>query len=104
MGSVYEVIQDSIGHRAAMKVLPPGLAKDPKHRKYVERFLDEARAVNLINHAGVLQIFDFGEMEDQTVYILMEYIDGKPLGDFLQAFRQGDTPRMPIFQIMQIAR
>lgn len=101
---MYEVIQDSIGHRAAMKVLPSGLASDPKHQKYVERFLDEARAVNLINHPGVLQIFDFGEMEDRTVYILMEYVDGKPLSDYLSQFRSGSVKRMPIFQTAQIIR
>lgn len=104
MGSVYEVVQDSIGHRAAMKVLSAGLAKDPKHRKYVERFMDEARAVNLINHPGVLQIFDFGEMEDQTVYVLMEYIEGKPLSDYLSKFRQGAVKRMSITQNMHIIR
>lgn len=104
MGAVYEVIQDSIGHRAAMKVLPAGLSSDPRHQKYVDRFLDEARAVNLINHPGVLQIFDFGEMEDRTVYILMEYVDGKPLSDYLSQFRSGSVKRMPIFQTAQIIR
>lgn len=104
MGAVYEVVQDSIGHRAAMKVLSSGLTSDPKHKKYVDRFLDEARAVNLINHPGVLQIFDFGEMEDHNVYILMEFIEGKSLADFLSQFRQGTAKRMALVQIVRIMR
>src|SRR5262245_47326088 len=93
MGAVYEVVQDRIGHRAAMEVRSASLGKDPKHQKYVERFLDEARAVNLINHPGVLQIFDFGEMEDQTVYILMEFLSGKAVSDYLSQWRQGVVKR-----------
>lgn len=78
-GIVYEVIQQSIGHRAAAKLLSPALANDPKHQKYVERFIDEARAVNLIDHPGVLKIFDLGELPDKSMYILMEYLDGQTL-------------------------
>src|SRR5688572_21049043 len=104
MGAVYEVVQDSIGHRAAMKVLSSNLSTDPKHRKYVERFLDEARAVNLINNPGVLQIFDFAEMDDHTVYILMEYIEGKALSDSLSKFRENSQKRIPVLQNLQIIR
>lgn len=78
-GIVYEVIQQSIGHRAAAKMLAPALASDPKHQKYVERFIDEARAVNLIDHPGVLKIFDLGELPDKSMYILMEFLEGETL-------------------------
>ncbi len=104
MGSVYEVVQNAIGHRAAIKVLNSKLSTDPKHDKYVQRFLDEARAVNLINHPGVIQIYDFGELDDQTVYILMEYLDGNDLAHYLRGFRQGAVKRLSVFQAMQIAR
>ena len=60
-------------------LLSPALANDPKHQKYVERFVDEARAVNLIDHPGVLKIFDLGELPDKSMYILMEYLDGQTL-------------------------
>ena len=39
-GVVYEVVQQSIGHRAAAKMLSPALASDPKHQKYIERFAE----------------------------------------------------------------
>jgi serine/threonine-protein kinase len=98
MGIVYEVVQDLIGHRAAMKVIPGRLADHPKHANYVARFQDEARAVNLIDHPGVVRIFDFGDLPDKTVYILMEFLDGETLFSRLSAIREGRAPRITLMQ------
>ena len=100
-GVVYEVIQQSIGHRAAAKLLSPQLATDPKHQKYVERFNDEARATNLINHPGVIKIFDLGELPDHTLYILMEYLDGEPLQSRIDKY-QLDGKRLSPRKVFQI--
>lgn len=86
-GVVYEVVQPTIGHRAAVKLLNRALAKDPRHKQYVDRFVDEARAVNLINHPGVLKIFDLGELGDGTMYILMELLEGQALAAKQSALR-----------------
>ena len=101
-GVVYEVIQQSIGHRAAAKLLSPALASDPKHQKYIERFIDEARAVNLINHPGVLKIFDLGELPDKTMYILMEYLEGESLQARIDNY-QVDGKRLSARKIFQLA-
>src|SRR4051812_48395511 len=77
MGVVYEASHATIGYRAAVKVLGTQIASDPKHQVYVSRFLDEARAVNLIQHPGVVRIFDMGETTDGTLYILMEFLEGQ---------------------------
>ena len=98
---VYEVIQQSIGHRAAAKLLSPQLATDPKHQKYVERFNDEARATNLINHPGVIKIFDLGELPDHTLYILMEYLDGEPLQSRIDKY-QLDGKRLSPRKVFQL--
>lgn len=101
-GVVYEVVQQSIGHRAAAKLLSPALASDPKHQKYIERFIDEARAVNLINHPGVLKIFDLGELPDRTMYILMEYLEGESLQARIDKY-QLDGKRLSPRKIFQLA-
>jgi len=100
-GVVYEVVQQTIGHRAAAKLLSPALATDPKHLKYVERFIDEARAVNLINHPGVIKIFDLGELPDHTQYILMEYLDGETLQARIDKY-QSEGRRMSPRKIFQL--
>src|SRR5262249_9020407 len=61
MATVYAAIHPVIGKRAAVKVLRPELCADPQ---LVERFVQEARAVNQIGHPNIVDIFAFGALED----------------------------------------
>lgn len=80
MGAVYEAKHRLIGTRAAVKVLLPDLESDD----YSRRFLDEARAVNIVSHPGVVSIFEFGQREiDNRLYIVMEYLQGQSLEQFI---------------------
>ena len=76
MGAVYEALQDPIGRRVALKILHPKYAADPS---IAARFLNEARAVNLVDHPGVVQISDYGQMPDGTAYLVMEFLKGETL-------------------------
>src|SRR5262245_38809724 len=76
MGAVYEAVHDSIGQRAAVKVLYADLSQRPK---FVTRFFDEARAISMVRHPGLVSIFDFNKRPDGTLYILMEFLDGDSL-------------------------
>ncbi|MCS6915100.1 MAG: serine/threonine-protein kinase [Myxococcales bacterium] len=76
MGSVFEAVHESIGRRAAVKILHPKYSKDPT---VVARFFNEARAVNIVQHPGIVGVFDYGTLPDQTAYIIMEYLDGESL-------------------------
>src|SRR5262249_33250275 len=68
MGMVYEAEQKQIKRRAAVKILHTQFAED---EEYTQRFLDEARAVNVIQHPGIVEIFDFGRREDGEVFFVM---------------------------------
>lgn len=81
MGSVFEAQHDLIGRRVAIKVLRPEIAGS---REIASRFLNEARAVNLVQHPGIVDIYEFGQIDAQTLYIVMEYLQGEPLYDRLQ--------------------
>jgi len=76
MGAVYAAVHRQIGRRAAVKVLHGPLAKTAD---YAGRFLNEARAVNTIRHPGLVEIFDFGQLPDGTLYIIMEFLEGESL-------------------------
>jgi serine/threonine protein kinase len=78
MGAVYAGEQPAIGKRVAIKVLAPHYAQDVE---LVRRFLDEARAVNLIHHPNIIDIFSFGELPGPRPYFVMEYLDGESLAD-----------------------
>lgn len=76
MGAVYEAVHEAIARQAAIKVLHPEYSVRPD---ILKRFFNEARAVNLIDHPGIVQIFDYGQTADQTAYIVMELLRGEPL-------------------------
>ena len=76
MGMVYECVRDRINQRAALKTLHVNLNG---MRGLSERFFNEARAANRIPHPGVVHVFDCGQLADDTLYLLMEYVEGETL-------------------------
>ncbi|MCX4247882.1 serine/threonine-protein kinase [Paraliomyxa miuraensis] len=77
MGYVYDAMHMALDHRVAVKVLHPRYAYEQRFR---ERFLQEARAASKIRHRNVVEIKDFGETPDDSVYFVMEYLDGHDVG------------------------
>ena len=82
MGTVYEAKHLQLGGRAAIKVLKPELASSPET---LTRFFNEAKAVNHIDHPGLVRIFDFGSLPNGSPYLVMELLSGETLAARLQA-------------------
>jgi serine/threonine protein kinase len=99
MGAVYEAIQEPIGRRVAVKVL---LAQHAQDRDAVARFFNEARAVNLIEHPSIVQVSDYGQAADGTVYLAMEFLRGQTLSDRLATVAT-DGQRAPIPEVVRWA-
>jgi len=76
MGVVYSATHKVIGKRAAIKVLRAEVSQNPVT---VERFIQEARAVNLIGHPNIIDIFDFGRLPDGRAFHLMDLMVGESL-------------------------
>jgi serine/threonine protein kinase len=81
MGSVYLAEHVVIEKKFALKVLAPELAR---RADLVARFLQEARSASRIGHENVIDISDFGQSPDGLVYIAMEFLDGKDLGEIVR--------------------
>jgi len=81
MGSVYLAEHVVIEKKIALKVLAPELARRPD---LVARFLQEARSASRIGHENVIDISDFGQAPDGFVYIAMEFLDGRDLGEIVR--------------------
>ncbi|MFC6197666.1 protein kinase domain-containing protein [Ponticaulis profundi] len=77
MGIVYEGQRDrgDFEHRVAIKVIRPGLLSD----KLYERFANERNILASLSHQGIAQLFDGGELEDGSPFIIMEYVEGVPI-------------------------
>jgi len=68
-------------HRSvAIKFLKTDLQNEPDLR---ERFEREARAIAMLRHPNIIQIFDFDSYLNQP-YLVMEYVPGTSLGAYLQ--------------------
>jgi len=76
MGVVYSATHKVIGKRAAIKVLRAEVSQNPTT---VERFIQEACAVNKIGHPSIIDIFDFGTLPDGRAYHLMDLMVGESL-------------------------
>jgi eukaryotic-like serine/threonine-protein kinase len=77
MAAVYVGVH-SIGRRDAIKILHPEIAASPE---LVERFRQEAHAVNRFRHPGAIEIRDIDTSEDGAPFLVMELLEGQPLSD-----------------------
>lgn len=100
MGAVYEAVHESIGQHIAIKVLNEELSLDARH---VQRFFDEARAVNIVQHPGLVKVYDFGHLESGTAYITMEFLAGESLQERLNRLRNGGT-WLQLHEALRISR
>ena len=77
MGEVYFAVDQKLDNRpVAIKILSQEFLNEPN---LVQRFRQEARALALINHPGVVGVLDADELDDGTPYIVMQYVEGKTL-------------------------
>ena len=80
MSAVYRAEDLRLGRGVALKFMAPELAEDARFR---ERFLAESRLAASIDHAGIVPIFEAGEV-DGLLYIAMRYVAGADLRALLQ--------------------
>jgi beta-lactam-binding protein with PASTA domain/predicted Ser/Thr protein kinase len=80
MADVFLARDRLLDRPVAIKVLFPDLAADPA---FVERFRREAQAAANLNHPNIVSIFDWGQQDD-TYFIVMEFIDGRSLADLIR--------------------
>jgi serine/threonine protein kinase len=101
MGEVFEAKHLYIERRAAIKVLHSELCQNQQFRT---RFLNEARAVNLIKHPGLVEIYEYGLKDDGTAYIVMEYLEGEALSRRIKRAVHGiGSAALPICRQIAIA-
>ena len=78
MGLVYDGLDPTLDRRVAIKTIQTAMLDEATAKHYAMRFKREVRAVAKVNHANIVQVYDFGS-EGGLNYIVMEYIQGKEL-------------------------
>jgi len=94
MGTIYLADHPRIARRVAVKTLRAEHAKNPE---LVTRFFNEARAASEIRNEHIIEILDFGEMDDGTPYIVMEWLEGRSLADAI-----ADRDPVPVARALHI--
>jgi len=99
MGEVYRAKDARLGRTVAIKVLPVSFAAD--HER-LQRFAQEARSAAALNHPNILSIFDIGDGQSGSPYVVSELLEGETLRDRL---RNGPLPtRKAVEYALQTAR
>jgi len=81
MGAVFRAEQISLKRTVAVKLLRPDILGN---QLLLRRFNAEAEAVAKLSHPNTVNIYDFGQDADGTLFIAMEYIEGRSLRTVVQ--------------------
>jgi serine/threonine-protein kinase len=87
MGAVYLAEQVSVSRKVALKVLRADFARD---EDFVRRFRLEARLAASLNHRNIITVYEFDQAEDGSLFIAMEYLEGRPLNEVIR--QEGALP------------
>lgn len=87
MGSVYRAAQPAMNRMVAIKILHPKLTG---RKDLASRFRREARAMSQLTHPNTAKVFMYGELEDGSLYIVMELLEGRNLNQAIR--RDGPIP------------
>jgi eukaryotic-like serine/threonine-protein kinase len=93
MGVVYEGEHPVIGRKVAIKIIRPDSSEGIRARDLV----GEARAVSTIRHRGIIDIFGFGTLPGIGQYLVMEYLNGRPLDEVIL-----DRAPMPPSEVIRL--
>jgi serine/threonine-protein kinase len=96
MGRVYEAEHLALSRRVAVKLLDPAdmpASADPR------RFAREAFAAGRLGHPNCVTVTDFGSLDDGTLFLAMERLEGRSLEELLRA-----EGRLPVARALHIMR
>jgi serine/threonine protein kinase len=95
MGEVWKALDTQLNRYVAIKILRTDVKENPE---FEVRFEQEARFVAALRHPNIVQIHDFSiseppESETPTAYIVMDYIEGQTLTEYIRSTsRKGQFP------------
>lgn len=100
MANVYKGIDLKENRTIAVKVLREEFASNPE---LVRRFKNESKAISVLNHPNIVKVYDVN-VTDQTQYIVMEYIDGITLKEYMEQRGEALTYKETLHFITQLLR
>jgi serine/threonine-protein kinase len=96
MGAVYlaERADDEFRKRVAIKLVKRGMDTD----EVLRRFRSERQILAFLEHPHIARLYDGGASDDGRPYLVMEYIEGRPITAYCDERRLGIDERLALFQ------
>jgi serine/threonine protein kinase len=96
MSQVFKAVRDDQQYekQVAIKLLKPGLDTD----SLLRRFKAERQILAQLSHPNIAHLLDGGATEDGAPYLVMEYIEGKPIDAYCDDRELGVTERIDLFR------
>lgn len=89
MAEVRKAFDPQLKRYVAIKIMHADLRADPD---FIERFTHEAQIIASLRHPNIIQVHDFqtssSDSEDSSAYMVMDYIEGNTLADYIRHLRQ----------------
>lgn len=82
---------------AIKKILP----QFSMNKRFIDMLVDEAKIAVTLTHPNIAQVYELG-LEGETYYIVMEYVDGRPLNRLLQKVDIGGTEKLELEHAVHI--
>ena len=83
MGTVYRARDPTLERIVAVKLLHRRFGPTPGSDALWNRFRTEAHAVARLHHPTIVSVHDFSDTDPAGAFFVMEYVDGRPLKDYL---------------------
>lgn len=98
MGTVYTAEREAgdFQHSVAVKVIRPGVLSDA----LIGRFENERQILADLNHPNIARLFDGGTLSDGSPFIIMEYVDGAPVTEWVEEHDLSLDERLRIFTVV----
>jgi hypothetical protein len=97
MGEVYKAFHRMLARPAAIKLIRPemlGGTDAAVAARAIARFRREAEAAARLRSAHTVDLYDFGVTEDQTLYLVMEFLEGMDLESLVRQYGPMPAPRV----------
>jgi serine/threonine-protein kinase len=89
MGTVYLAEREDVGAPVAIKLVRGG--------PHVPRFQHERRILARLHHPNIARFLDAGVTDDDTPYVVLEFVDGQPIDAYCDARRLPVAERLRLF-------
>ncbi len=90
MGLVYRAMHTALNKPVAIKVLQREASQD---EEVLTRFTREAQSASSIGNQHIVDVSDFGVLEDGAVYFAMEYLEGQDLIEAIDSAQRMSSAR-----------